>query len=150
MVITRSKAVKLQPALPGSPMRTARQNAMKTQQTTKKQKIKVSPNRFFKYLDEKKAKRFAAIDNNSHSESQLSVTPRRELLDFTNPFDSDTSLETSQCSSSAVFKQPARLFPQLRVAITPVSTPRPGTPMPSPEKKNNPTLVIIKKEPIDY
>ncbi len=140
-------------------MRTARKIAKSKQRTiTKKPKMLVSPDRFFKYLKEKHAKEQENIENESNSESQLSVTPRRDLLDFTNPFESDTSLETTlQCFGKfhsitygivdsivesplnnymslhpPSFKRPARVIPR---QLSPrVSTPRPGTPMPSPEK----------------
>ena len=170
MVITRSKAKagSIRPPLPGSPMRTARKMSKKNQpRKIKKEKILLSPEQFFKYREERLA-RDSLTENKSYSESQLSVTPRRELLNFTNPFGSDTSLETSQ-SSSPEFKQPARLIPRrLTVVIPRISTSRPGTPFPSPEKpataprspaprpmtsivnNNNPAMVIIKREPEDY
>ena len=175
MVITRSKAKagSIRPPLPGSPMRTARKMSKKNQpRKIKKEKILLSPEQFFKYREERLA-RDSLTENKSYSESQLSVTPRRELLNFTNPFGSDTSLETSQCPSqcpsSPEFKQPARLIPRrLTVVIPRISTSRPGTPFPSPEKpataprspaprpmtsivnNNNPAMVIIKREPEDY
>jgi hypothetical protein len=172
MVITRSKAKagSIQPPLPGSPMRTARKISKKNQsRTTKKKKIIVSPRKFFQYREERLARDTSMAEGNSHLESQLSVTPQRELLHFTNPFESDTSLDTSQCPSSPEFKEPARLIPRrLTVVIPRISTPRPGTPIPSPEKpataprlpaprpmtsavnNTNPAMVIIKREPEDY
>ena len=172
MVITRSKANagSIRPPLPGSPMRTARKRSKKNQpKTTKKQKILVTPNKFFKYREERLARDTSMDENKSHSDSQLSVTPRRELLNFTNPFESDTSLEASQCPPSPSFKEPARVIPrQLTVVIPRISSPRPGTPFPSPEKpataprlpaprpmtsavnNTNPAMVIIKREPEDY